>query len=245
MKKYHDEVGTLGVSSFLLITDTILVKNNTEKNFARLPDKKKSGGFASPRTWDHFIIEARRAVKDYGNHAFGNVMIDNCAVSLLGPEVGGDVSKYIESYRKVLSNAKDKLKNAKNNNKMEGRSFFGSDSEDSMKKMEDTEAFQYAFAYAELTTAYIIRDIKKGRNEKEAFKEAVEQYGIVMKDIKHEMLEESIKYFSNTLTVNLEQLKNNTSNTLSDIYIDITENAFNSHSSKGSIVDFLKSPKES
>lgn len=69
--------------------------------FAKMPNVKERGGFPSPRSWDKFIVVARRAVaRSQGSlaHAIGDIQDE--ASSLLGLEVGQAYNAYMNAYIK-------------------------------------------------------------------------------------------------------------------------------------------------
>lgn len=90
--EYADELGDVGVLSFL---------GRFEQKFSALPQSRESGGFVSPRTWENFIIEARRIVQDNGGRGAGELKglgrIMRKAGSLLGLEVGSDFGTFLHS----------------------------------------------------------------------------------------------------------------------------------------------------
>ena len=91
-QKYRDELGDASIVGFL---------QREPQYFFEMPDTRKQGGFASPRTWDHFLQEARRAIAKSGGRGRGEVKaipeIQRLASSMLGLEVGLKVHAYYHS----------------------------------------------------------------------------------------------------------------------------------------------------
>jgi hypothetical protein len=91
-QKYRDELGDASIVGFL---------QREPQYFAEMPNTRQQGGFASPRTWDHFVQEARRAIAKNGGRGRGEVRavneIQRLASSMLGLEVGLKVHAYYNS----------------------------------------------------------------------------------------------------------------------------------------------------
>lgn len=89
--RYRDEVGDVGVCGFL---------ERFQQYFASMPDPKQMGGYNTPRSWDKFIAEARRAVYAHGGRQ-GALRalktIQSKAASLLGHEVAHHYTTYLRS----------------------------------------------------------------------------------------------------------------------------------------------------
>ena len=90
--KYRDEIGDASIVGFL---------HREPQYFFEMPSTRQQGGFASPRTWDHFVQEARRAIAKNGGRGRGEVKaiseIQRLASSMLGLEVGLKVHSYYNS----------------------------------------------------------------------------------------------------------------------------------------------------
>lgn len=88
----NDDIGDAGILAFL--------QRNPEC-FAEMPDGKKNGGFPCPRTWDHFMGEARSFIRRHGGrgkgekHALENIKA--YANIILGHEVGLKLASYYQS----------------------------------------------------------------------------------------------------------------------------------------------------
>lgn len=91
-QKYRDALGDCGIVGFL---------QREPQYFFEMPSTRQQGGFASPRTWDNFVQEARRAVMKNGGPGKGEHRaigeIQRLASSLLGLEVGMRVHSYYNS----------------------------------------------------------------------------------------------------------------------------------------------------
>lgn len=89
--KHRDQVGDAGIVGFL---------QREPQYFAELPNSRQSGGFPSPRTWESFLREARRAVirsSSRGGPKAAIQDIQKAAKSFLGLEVGLKVHSYLHS----------------------------------------------------------------------------------------------------------------------------------------------------
>lgn len=91
-QRFRDEIGDASIVGFL---------QREPQYFAEMPNTRQQGGFASPRTWTHFVEEARRAIAKNGGRGRGEAKaipeIQRLASSLLGLEVGQKVHAYYHS----------------------------------------------------------------------------------------------------------------------------------------------------
>jgi DNA polymerase III delta prime subunit len=91
-QKYRDDLGDASIVGFL---------QREPQYFFEMPNTRQQGGFASPRTWDHFVQEARRAIAKNGGRGRGEVRaireIERLASAMLGLEVGLKVHSYYNS----------------------------------------------------------------------------------------------------------------------------------------------------
>lgn len=90
-QKYRDQIGDAGILGFL---------QRSMELFKKMPDTRQQGGFPSPRTWDHFIQEVRRAITiaggpDRADKAMPS--IQQLAGAILGLEAGQQVYAYYHS----------------------------------------------------------------------------------------------------------------------------------------------------
>lgn len=91
-QKYRDDLGDASIVGFL---------QREPQYFFEMPNTRQQGGFASPRTWNNFVEEARRAIAINGGRGRGEVrairQIERLASSMLGLEVGLKVHAYYNS----------------------------------------------------------------------------------------------------------------------------------------------------
>lgn len=90
-QKYRDNIGDASIVGFL---------QREPQYFFEMPNTRQQGGFASPRTWNNFVEEARRTVMKHGGRAGSSQAIQEIqrhASSILGLEVGLKVHAYYNS----------------------------------------------------------------------------------------------------------------------------------------------------
>lgn len=69
--------------------------------FAKMPNVKQRGGFPTPRSWDKFIVAARRSIARAGGSLGQSIKdLQDEAASLLGLEVGQAYTAYMNAYIK-------------------------------------------------------------------------------------------------------------------------------------------------
>ncbi len=104
-QKYRDDIGDVGVSGFLLCQQRAQKSSaNNYGYFAEMPNTREKGGFASPRTWEHFLQEAYNAIAQKGgagHEASALGQIQRHANAMLGLETGEVTGKYFASYAKT------------------------------------------------------------------------------------------------------------------------------------------------
>lgn len=90
--RWNDTVGDAATLGFL---------RRSSEHFAKMPDVKQRGGFPSPRSWDKFIVSARRATRRAnGSLAHAVKDLQDEASALLGLEVGLAYTGYMNAYIK-------------------------------------------------------------------------------------------------------------------------------------------------
>lgn len=90
-ERYHDQIGDAAVLSFL---------NRHDECFTEWPDAAKPRPHATPRSWDKFIVYARRSVRKAGSLAAAMVDLPTEASALLGPAVASKYESYMNAYIK-------------------------------------------------------------------------------------------------------------------------------------------------
>lgn len=148
-KHYRDDLGDVGMLGFLA---------RFPQHFSVLPSVKESGGFPSPRTWDHFITEARRELNRAGGRGRGELKclpkLQKLASSLLGLEVGQEVYAYMYSLmRSADPLARQMIMEGKNNTAELEKRF-----KDGFSADEQHFAYQYATALSDYAVLKIVKD---------------------------------------------------------------------------------------
>lgn len=165
-EKFKDDIGDAQVVPFLM--------RNIDC-FAVIPDNKTSGGYPSPRTWDHFIGECREFIKRGGGRGFGEKrmleQIKSYATTILGPEVGQKFSAY---YYSLVQGADPLARQAILDGKLRKEEFeakYGAGN--AAGKSQPQQDFGYQFAVA--CSDYAVQLIKKEKNNK--LDEAITRFG--------------------------------------------------------------------
>ena len=150
-QKYRDEIGDAGIVGFM---------QREPQYFAQMPNTKHQGGFASPRTWDHFLQEARRAIVECGGKSGGAqkaiIKIQRLASSMLGPEVGLKVHSY---YHSLMLGADPIAKKMIQDGTFDKKAF---EERHGDGYSADNQYFAYQFAVA--LADYAVQDIVGGKN---------------------------------------------------------------------------------
>lgn len=90
--RWNDQIGDAATLGFL---------RRAPEWFAKMPNVKQRGGFPSPRSWDKFIVAARRAVARTGGQlALAIKDLQDESASLLGLDVGQAYAGYMNAYIK-------------------------------------------------------------------------------------------------------------------------------------------------
>lgn len=159
--RYRDEVGDVGVCGFL---------ERYQQYFASMPDPKLMGGYNTPRSWDKFIAEARRAVYTQGGRQ-GALRalktIQSKAASLLGHEVAHQYTTYLRSMMDLADPlARDVILHGKLDKDTLKKKF-----NEGYSASEQHFAYQYALALADYSAIKIV-------NDKGDLKEAVTRFAM-------------------------------------------------------------------
>jgi len=146
--RYRDEVGDVGVCGFL---------ERYQQYFASMPDPKMMGGYNTPRSWDKFIAEARRAVYAQGGRQ-GALRalktISSKAASLLGHEVAHQYTTYLRSMMDLADPlARDVIMHGKLDKETMQKKF-----KEGYSANEQHFAYQYALALADYSALKIAND---------------------------------------------------------------------------------------
>lgn len=146
--RYRDEVGDVGVCGFL---------ERYNQYFASMPDAKQMGGYNTPRSWDKFIAEARRAVYAQGGRQ-GALralrVIQSKAASLLGHEVAHQYTTYLRSMMDLADPlARQVIMEGKVDKEQMAKKF-----KEGYSANEQHFAYQYALALSEYAAIKIVQD---------------------------------------------------------------------------------------
>lgn len=106
-ERYRDQIGDAAILSFL---------GRHDECFTEWPDPTKKGGYATPRSWDKFTVQARRTVREHGSLQMAMADLPLHAHSLLGPVVASKYEAYMNAYIKSADPiARDIIMNGKYN----------------------------------------------------------------------------------------------------------------------------------
>lgn len=146
--RYRDEVGDVGVCGFL---------DRYSQYFASMPNAKEMGGYNTPRSWEKFIAEARRAVWAQGGRsgalrALGTIR--SKAASLLGHEVSHQLTTYLRSMMDLADPlARQVIMEGKVDKEQMDKKF-----KEGYSASEQHFAYQYALALADYAAIKIVKD---------------------------------------------------------------------------------------
>lgn len=192
-QKYRDELGDAGVVGFLLRNPT---------SFFQFPSTKQSGGYPSSRTWDHFVVAARRAIADKGGRGRGEVAalrdIKNFAVSNLGPDVGLQMEAY---YHSLMIGADPIAREMIQNGKFDEKAF-KERFKDGYSSDAQNFGYQYAIALADYTVQMIVQDPKNN------FKTAIERFGTGIIPVNQDQFSFAIDHFKAKLANQVDEFSN-------------------------------------
>lgn len=161
--KFNDELADIGILGYL---------EKNDHHFASLPNARESGGFTSPRTWEHFIVEARRAVQDSGGRKNGLKALPTIvrkARALLGPAVGNELNTYLNSLMNSADPiAREVIYEGKLDTDTLSKRF-----QQGFSSEEQHFAYQYSLALAD----YAVNRLAKEPNNEKTFAEVIANFG--------------------------------------------------------------------
>ncbi len=167
--KYRDQFGDAGIVGFL---------QREPQYFAEMPNVRQSGGFPSPRTWDHFVQEARRALAKNMGRGGPRAAIDEIqrqANSFLGLEVGLKVHAYLHS----LMVGADPIARQMIQEGVFNKKEFDARLKDGFSQEAQAFAYQFGIAIADYAVQAIVAnknpDLNLAKNPR--LKEIVERFG--------------------------------------------------------------------
>lgn len=187
--KYRDEVGLVGVDGYL---------ERASQNFTAMPDSKKMGGYATPRSWVKYINAARRIVDAHGGRAYmadAIPALSRKAYALLGPQVGHDLTIYLRSLADLADPlARQVIYEGKLDTETLGKKF-----NEGYSAQEHHFAYQYANALADYTAQKVLKD--KGKLD-----EAVARFTIGISPLKGPAFTHGMNVFKQRLANHVEEL---------------------------------------
>lgn len=101
--RFRDDIGDAGVVGFL---------QRHEQHFSSLPNMKQMGGFPSPRTWDDFTLQLRRAIRDHGGAGRGELKALKDIAAKASSKLGLEVGQAFHAYYNALMKSADPLARA-------------------------------------------------------------------------------------------------------------------------------------
>lgn len=187
--RYRDEVGLAGVDGFL---------ERRSQNFFSEPDPKMMGGYNTPRSWMKYLNEARRTINRYGGRAnMSDALpaLGRLARSLLGPQVGYDLTVYMRSLADLADPlARKVIREGTLDTEMLAKKF-----KDGYSADEHHFAYQYANALADYTAQKVIED-------KGDLKVAVERFTVGMSPLNGSSFTHGMNVFKQRLANHVESL---------------------------------------
>jgi hypothetical protein len=151
-RRWRDSIGMVGVDGYLL---------RETQDFAQMPNTKQSGGFPSPRTWDHLVIELRRTIRANGGSGKGHMKamaaVEELASSILGLDVG---LKFYSYYNSMMLGADPIARKMIMDGEFDEKAFkskFG----DGYSAEAQHFAYQYATALADYAITAIVQNGEK------------------------------------------------------------------------------------
>ena len=225
--RWTDQIGDAATLGFL---------RRSGDQFAKMPDAKKRGGFPSPRSWDKFIVAARRAVaRANGSLAHALRDLNDESSSLLGLEVGQAYTAYMNAYIKSA----DPIARAAIMDGKFDRKQFKANMDGNMSGDQQYFAYQFAMAASDYAANLIAQNGGKLEPALERFVEAT-------LPLDGPNFNLAIDNFKRNLANKVESLSDKAKNTR-EIKMDIKKvisNAFASHSEctadhRANVIDVL------
>ena len=206
--RWKDEIGDAAVLGFL---------NRHDDMFSEMPDPKQRGGFATPRSWDKFIVTARRCVRAAGgNLALAMKDLDMKASYLLGLRIGQAYTAYMNAYIKSA----DPLARAAI---MEGKL----DKEEFKAKMKDglsAEGQYFAYQFAMALSDYAVAKVVQDKGE---IGEAVKRFAAGAMMIDQANFNFAIDNFKRSLAMKFENLSTKVSENRRELKMDVKQEISN------------------
>ncbi len=197
-QKYRDSLGDVGVVGFL---------TRDSHYFAEMPNTRLKGGFASPRTWDHFVQEARRAIVECGGPGKGEHKamgkIQRLASAFLGLEVGLKLHSYYHSMMLGADPIARKLIQTGEFDKEE----FAKRYKDGYSADSQFFAYQFAVAVADYAVNDLVqsKDYSFDANTNKRFKEILERYATGILAVSDDTFAFAIDHFKAKLANQIDE----------------------------------------
>jgi hypothetical protein len=202
--RYRDAIGDAAVLGFM---------NRHDECFAEMPDPKQRGGYATPRSWDKFIVEARRAVRAAGGSLAGAMEdLSMNSAALLGLAVSQKYVGYMNSYIKSADPLAREII-------MEGR-FDKKKIEEKMKEGLSAEGQYFNYQLAIALSDYAAIKVVKDNGD---YKQAVERFvqGVLPLDTVNFNM--AVDNFKRVLAVKMESLSQKISDTRRDLKPEVKQ----------------------
>lgn len=223
--RWRDDIGDAAVLGFL---------RRHEDCFTEMPDPTQMGGFPTPRSWDKFIVQARRAVRAAGgNLAAAMPELDMESAATLGLQVNQKYTGYMNAYIKsadplareiVLEGRTDrKFIDEKISAAMSPKGPREGKEGEKAGFSQDAQWFKYQLALA-LSDYAAIKVVKDGGDLKEAVQRMAVGM-IAMEDQTNFGL--CLENFKRTLAMRMESLSSKLSDTRRELKQDIKQEVAN------------------
>lgn len=193
-EKYPDDISDANVLPFL---------HRNIDCFAWMPDNKSSGGYPSPRTWDHFMSEARSLIMRGGGKGVGEKrmleQIKTFASTILGNEVG---QKFAAYYYSLIQGADPLARLAIIEDKMKKEDFeekYGKEGGAGKSQQQQDFGYQFAVACAD----YTVQMIKKEKDNK--LDVAMKRFGKAVLKLNPSEFAYAIDYLTSKLAVSVDK----------------------------------------
>ena len=211
--RWTDIVGDAATLGFL---------RRSEENFAKMPNVKQRGGFPSPRSWDKFIVAARRATKRAGGslaHAVRDLQDE--ASALLGLEVGQAYTAYMNAY---IKSADPLARAAIMDGKFDKKSF-----KEQMEKNMSADHQYFAYQFAMAASDYAANKISMDKGKLDV---ALPRFVDALLSLDGPNFNLAVDNFKRNLANKVESLSTKTNKNSREINMDVKKaisNAFAAH----------------
>lgn len=197
-QKYRDEIGDAGIIGFL---------QREPQHFAEMPNSRQQGGFASPRSWDSFLTETRRAISEQGGRGRGEMKalgkITRLAQAFLGLEVGLKVQSY---YHSLMLGADPIARKMIFDGQFDKKAF-----DDKFKEGFSAESQYFAYQFAVALADYAVQDLVGSKNysldqtKNPKFKQVMERFAVGVLAVNDDTFSFAIDHFKAKLANQVDE----------------------------------------